>query len=277
MHRLLLSRSGVCVALMAGTCILVSVSSLAQGLPKAQPKVLTIIREHVKVGRASVHGKFEAGYPAALEKAKSPDYYLALTSMSGPSEAWYLMPQESFAAIDAGIKRDDKDPVLSAEMSRLDLADAENINAVETIRARARPELGAGAYPDVTRARFFEIGVYRVKPGREQLFEKAGKAFSAALLRVAPKASIRVYEVLAGMPLPTYLVITSMESYAEYDQRLLEGDALFKQATPEEMAQFEKWGDCVERVENNHFRVDPGSSYVPREAREKDPAFWLEK
>src|SRR6478752_7519790 len=70
--------------------------SHAQGLPTEQPKVLTIIREHVKVGRAAEHSKYEAGYPATLEKAKSPDYYLAITSLSGPSEAWYLMSQPSF-------------------------------------------------------------------------------------------------------------------------------------------------------------------------------------
>ena len=49
--------------------LLAANSGLAQGLPKEQPKVLTIIREHVKVGRAVEHSKYEAGYPAALEKA----------------------------------------------------------------------------------------------------------------------------------------------------------------------------------------------------------------
>jgi hypothetical protein len=78
--------------------------ALAQGLPKAQPKILTVIREHVKVGRSAEHSKFEAAYPAALEKAKSPDYYLAMTSLTGPSEAWYVIPNESHAAIGESMK-----------------------------------------------------------------------------------------------------------------------------------------------------------------------------
>ena len=61
--------------------------AVAQDLPKTQPKILTIYREEVKVGRAAEHAKHEAGWPAAYEKAKSPIYYLALTSMTGPQRS----------------------------------------------------------------------------------------------------------------------------------------------------------------------------------------------
>ena len=63
------------------------------GLPTSQPKLLTIVREEVKPGRAADHANHEAGWPAAFEKAMSPDYYLAMTSLTGPSEAWYVIPQ----------------------------------------------------------------------------------------------------------------------------------------------------------------------------------------
>src|SRR5215212_140583 len=89
------------------------------GLPASQPKLLTIVREHVKVGHAADHAKHEAGWPAAFEKAKSPTYYLAMTSMSGPPEAWYVVPYESHAAMSDAMKREDKDEVLSAELGRL--------------------------------------------------------------------------------------------------------------------------------------------------------------
>ena len=45
----------------------------AQGLPKTQPKLLTITREEVKIGRNEEHSKHEAGWPAAYEKAKSTE------------------------------------------------------------------------------------------------------------------------------------------------------------------------------------------------------------
>jgi hypothetical protein len=63
-----------------------------QSLPQSQPALLTIVREEIKPGRGADHAKHEAGWPAAYEKAKSPDFYLAMTSLTGPAEAWYLTP-----------------------------------------------------------------------------------------------------------------------------------------------------------------------------------------
>ena len=38
------------------------------------------MREEVKISRSAEHAKHEAGFPAAYEKGKSPDYYLAMAS-----------------------------------------------------------------------------------------------------------------------------------------------------------------------------------------------------
>ena len=75
--------------------------ALAQELPKKQPNLITIWREQVKIGQAAQHAKHEAGFVAAFEKAKSPYHYLAMTSLTGPSEAWYVTPFDSHAAIGA--------------------------------------------------------------------------------------------------------------------------------------------------------------------------------
>jgi hypothetical protein len=75
-----MKRTVLAVLASCGLVLAVREVSIAQGLPKTQPKMLTIMREEVKVGRAAEHGKHEAGWPAAFEKAKSPDYYLAMTS-----------------------------------------------------------------------------------------------------------------------------------------------------------------------------------------------------
>ena len=69
--------------------------AFAQTLPTTQPNLLQIIREEVKLGHGADHTKTEAGWPAAFEKAKSPYFYLALTSMTGTNEVWYVIPYES--------------------------------------------------------------------------------------------------------------------------------------------------------------------------------------
>src|SRR5262245_44427523 len=171
MHRTVLSTLVVC-SLTLG----VTLPALAQDLPKSQPKFITVIRESVKAGRAADHAKHEAGWPAAFEKAKSPDHYLAMTSLTGPNEAWYVIPWESHAALGETMKRENKDEALSKELERLALQDAEYITETRTIQARARNDLSVGEFPDLAKTRFFQITTMRVRLGQEQLFEEAAKA-----------------------------------------------------------------------------------------------------
>jgi hypothetical protein len=240
--------------------------------------MLTIVREEVKLGRAAEHAKIEAGWPAAFEKAKSPDYYLALISMTGPPEAWYVTPFASHAAIGEGLKRDDADPVLSAELARLSRADADVLNGVRVMQARARAELSAGAYPDLATQRFFEVTWFRVRPGHEPQFEAAAKAYGSAAKRSGANAAYRVYEIIAGAPGPTFLIFSTVVAYADFDRMTADGDKIMKGANPEEGAALQKLMlEGVINVETQRFRLDPGQSYVPRETRAQDPAFWMPK
>jgi hypothetical protein len=206
----------------------------AQPLPTSQPNLLTIVREDVKPGRAAEHARIEAGWPAAYEKAKSTTYYLALVSMTGPPEAWYVTPYDSHAVMGDTMKREDADPVLTAELTRLSRADADVLNGTRTIQAMARKELSYGAYPDLAKQRFYELTTFRVRPGHEQGFDAAAKAYGAAAKRAGATQGYRVYEVMF-------------------------------------------MADGVINIETQRFRVDPIQSYVPRETRALDPAFWMPK
>ena len=118
-------------AILALTCG-VPVVALAQnqGLPTTQPSLVTIIREEVKVGRTAEHARNEAGWPAAFGRVNSPDYYLAMTSITGMPEAWYIIPSASNAAAGEAMMRYDKDAATTAELERLSRADAELINKI---------------------------------------------------------------------------------------------------------------------------------------------------
>lgn len=250
----------------------------AQPLPTTQPNMITIVREDVKIGRDADHSRIEAGWPAAYEKAKSPDYYLALVSMTGAPEALYVTAYQSHAAIGDSMKREDADPVLTAELARLRKADADVISGVHVLQAVARKDLSYGAYPDLAKQRFFEITWFRTRPGHEQQFEAAAKAFASATKRAGTSATFRVYEVIAGMPGPTYAVFSSVASYGEFDQALMDGEKTMKAANAEEGATLQKYMlEGAASVETQRFRVDPVQSYVPKETRAQDPAFWSKK
>src|SRR3989442_1191980 len=78
-------------AILALTCGVPAVGlGQNQGLPTTQPSLVTIIREEVKVGRTAQHARNQAGWPAAFGRVNSPDYYLAITSITGMAEAGCL-------------------------------------------------------------------------------------------------------------------------------------------------------------------------------------------
>jgi hypothetical protein len=250
----------------------------AQGMQTTQPKFLHIVREQVKTGRAADHAKWEAGWPAAYAKAKNPYNYLALSSVTGPSEAWYVLGFASQAAYGESMAREDADASLRAELDRLSRGDAEFVSEITSIEALARPDLSYGAFPDLATMRFWEITTFRVKPGHDDDFAAAAKAWAAASERSAPKASWRTYEVVAGMPGPTFLVFSSYGSFADFDKAATDGEATYKGLTFEERTALQKYSsDATLSTVTNRFRLDPGMSYVPAETRQKDPAFWMPK
>ena len=250
----------------------------AQALPTTQPAYLTIVREEVKLGRGVEHTRIEAGWPAAFAKAKSPSSYLALASLTGPDEVWFTIPFASNAAVAEEFKRQDADPVLSAELARLARADAEVLTGHTVVQAVARPDLTIGAFPDVAKQRFWQITTFRVKPGHRADFEAAAKAYGVAAQRAEPKTSYRMYELIAGAPGLTFFVFSSVESYAQFDDLRAAGDKTAQGFTAEERATLQKFStEGLVSSETNRFRLDPAMSYVSRETRAQDPAFWMPK
>ena len=97
-------------------------------------------------------------------------------------------------------------------------------------------------------------------------------------MRVAPKLGFRVYEVIAGMPGPTYLIISTVEDYAQFDETTAADLASVKGMTADESAARLKFQtEGVLSTEMNRYRLDPKQSYVSKETRAKDPAFWSAK
>jgi len=262
-------------AILALTCGVTLAFAQVQGLPTTQPTLVTIIREEVKVGRTAEHARNEAGWPAAFGRANSPDYYLAMTSITGMPEAWYIIPSASNAAYGEAMMRYDKDAAMMAELERLSRADADLINSSRTIQAMARPDLSMGSFPDLTKQRFWEISVVRVRPGHEAEFDAAAKAFGSAAQRASPATRYRVYQVLAGMPTPTYILFSSVATFAEFDQMFANAMKSMQAASDSEQAALRKFStDASLSWETNRFRLDPKQSYVSRETRATDPTFW---
>jgi hypothetical protein len=245
------------------------------GLPTSQPGMLVIYQEDVKVGHRADHEKTEVGWPAAFERAKFPDYYIALVSMTGPNAAWFVQPAESNAAIGESLKREFGDATLRAELERLSRADSEHLTGQRTIHAAARKDLSHGAYPDTTKERFWEITTFRVRPGHSMAFAEAVKAYGAAVKRAGLTISYRTYEVVAGEPSPTFLVFVSAPTFAAFDAAMQHEEAMWKAATADERGVLEKvMKESVIMTVTQRFALNGPMSHVPREVRDQDSDFW---
>lgn len=96
---------------------------------------------------------------------------------------------------------------------------------------------------------------------------------------VRSSATYRAYEMIAGVPGPTtYLIMSSVATFAELDQVMADGEKTMKGFTAQEGPELQKFlAEGVINTETQRFRVDPAQSYVPRETRMQDPAFWMPK
>lgn len=261
--------------LVLSVLLLVPSGLLAQSLPTSQPPLLRVIREDVKVGHGAAHTLTEAGWPAAFAKAKSPDYYLAWMSMTN-DEVWFTIPAVSYAAMGESLARE-AEPAMAAELDRLSKADGEHVNSVRTLELRARPDLSHGGYPNMATQRFLVVTAFRMRPGSEQAFAKVAQSYAAASTRAGRKASFRVYTVEAGMPGPTFLVFSTVASFAEFDTMLADGDATMKAMSPEDAPMVREYQQGLINSETWRFRLNPKMSYVSDEVRKTDPAFWMAK
>jgi len=250
-------------------------SAVAQGMPTTQPARVSIFVERVKVGMDDDHEINEAGWPAAYGKAGSTSYYLALSSMTGPAEVWYVTPYDSYAAEGTQMKWEDGIAGLGAELSRLWRADAQFLESSEQFEAVARPDLSHGAFPDLALVRFFEITTLRIRLGHEQAFEAAAKVYMENFKRVSPNGSYRMYQVTHGMPGANYVVFSTVNDFAEYDRMMADNNAMFTSMNAKDMAILQKaTADDFQNVISNRYRVSPGMSYVAPDTKAKDPAFW---
>ena len=78
----------------------VSAQSQSDTAKSGPPAVIQIFREYVKPGKGPAHEKSEALWAAAYKKGNFKYHFLAATTMSGPSEAWFLEAFDSMGDVE---------------------------------------------------------------------------------------------------------------------------------------------------------------------------------
>lgn len=246
--------------------------------PSAPPKVLQIFREEVKPGKGPAHQKWETGWPRAFAKANWPTNSLAMTSVSGPNEAWFLTGYESFAAWGKDRESFDKNSTLKSEDDRLSQGDGEFLSGTRSLVAAYREDLSSKAALKLPTMRYFRVITYRVRPGHDSDFADAAKMIKAAYEKANVDLPWAVYQIFSGMPTPTYLVFLPMKSFDEIDSFMAHSKANQEAMGEENQKKMGKLAsDGYLTIDSNIFAFDPKMSYPSKEFIAADPEFWTPK
>jgi hypothetical protein len=138
------------------------------------PRFLLIVRERLRTGMEEAYGKNEVALAAACATLKGPHPYLALASVAGPQEVWWLnafASQEEKDQLDFAYARNEP---LMAKLRPLGKRKEGYREQLTSTMTEYRPDLSDGTMWRVAGARFFVINITRHE------HEAAGAVFESS-------------------------------------------------------------------------------------------------
>ena len=271
------------VVLLLTVCLFISGFSLAWAQEPgagAPPKVLRIYREEVKPGKAGLHEKNEAAWTRAFVKAKYPAHYLAMTTMTGPAEAWFLEGHDSLASAEQAEQFIQNNALLKAEVEQLAQRDGEYLSGARGMVAVYRPELSYRADGiKIGEYRYFHLTTVRVRPGHDNDFIEGNKIVREAHEKANVPERWAVFQVTMGMPGQTYLIFQPLKSLAEVDAFPQTHGEAFRDAIGDEGRKRLRELDNAATFsrETNLFAFSSAMSYLSKEITSAAPDFWTPK
>lgn len=252
----------------------------AQDATPTPPKVIQLVREYLKTGKApSAHDRSEAGYVSLSARAKLQGHYVGLNSMSGKPRALYLYQYPSMDAMEQDSKLIEKNPALSAEFDRLVASDGELLDSMDEAILTYDEELSYHPHPDLSKARYYELNVFHVRPGHSREWHQVVKMYQDACEKAAPGAHWGMYDVAYGGEGGTFVSLSHRSSLKEVDEIMAVSNKIFEAMGGEEgMQKFEElFGQAVDSMRTELFSINPKQSYAEESWIKADPDFWKPK
>jgi len=267
-----------CKSLLSSLVFLAVPALLAQTGPMPPPPLMLFVREEVKPGHAAGHAATESAWTRALTKGKSADHYLGMSSLTGPSEAWFIMGYTSYADWEAKQSEFDKNPAMKAEVDKVSQQDGDHLNGTRTLLGTWRKDLSYGPPVEIGKMRYMRIRTFRIKQGQNKAFEEGVKLAMAGYEKSGYRASFAFYEIAAGTGSPTFIVLRPLKSLGELDA-LAASDKAFQEALGEDgrKTMQKVFADTVNAVENQLFAFSPKLSFPGPDTIASDPGFWTVK
>ena len=248
--------------------------------PVDPPTLLVIYREEVRPGKGAAHAANEQAWAAAFTKGQAPVQWLAMTTVFGPSEAWFLSGHDSYAAFQKSEDAMEASAALTAEQDKFSAQDGELLNRTSTIVARYRPALSYQPKVAIPQMRYVRVEIVQVKPGHGGDFAEAWQAVVAAHAKAKMNEHWAVYAVESGMPTGTFLFLYPHKSLGDLDSAQgSHGANEYRDAVGESgrAKQAQMTRDGVAMQQTLLFALRPRMSLLSKEFIDQDPAFWTPK
>ena len=268
----------VCAGLFAS---LPAVPAAAQetAAPNTPSPLLVIYREEVKPGRGAAHAANESAWAQGFAKAGVPQHWLGMTSMAGPTEAWFFSGYASYADFQKAEDAVEDSPSMQALADKFSAQETDILQRTTSIIAGYRPALSYQANVSLPAMRFMQVDVVRVKAGHDCEF----RAFWRAMVEAHTKAKMdehwAVYESEAGAEdLTFYFMYPSATLAAGDASGPMHAADGFRTAVGEAGREQSRavHREAVETSRSYIFRLRPSMSTLPKEWSSADP-FWAVK
>ena len=265
------------LAMMSAALVLPTVAT-AQDMT-GPPKVLQVGREVVKQGKGIAHTKWETAWSRALEAAKYPVPFLAMSAMTGVNEVWFLFGYSSLADMQKANDGINANAAFTAISEKYVPGESDLLQDGRGMILTLREDLSYSNGAKTSAFRFFSVTRTLVRPGHAAEFVEARTAIKAAHEKAKLPDSYAIYQAGNGMPAGTFFLFAGRKSLSVVD------DAAKVHADPAYTAALGP--DWTKRnaalvaayetsAETNLFAFEQGMSSVPKEWIAEDP-YWKPK
>jgi hypothetical protein len=245
----------------------------------APPQILLLVHQEFHSGKAAERHKLEVAISRACKQLDVPNSWIDLESISGPPEALFFDPFDSFEQLDTAFVEWRRIFATHTEIARMQGEMQALVSGERTIIAVRRDDLGFRPLSiDFSKARFIRVLEVRLNPGHESEFVEAFRVLGHAYESIKADTPWVVYQVSVGMPSPTFLVFLPMRALRQNDD-LLDWRRSLREAEGEgasdRLEQIAR--EAYLKTESNLYFVSPETSHVSTDFAAGDPQFWSPK
>ena len=234
----------------------------------------------IAVGKEASYANVVAQFRDTANSTAPDLYWIAGEPITGDSDhVTYVSFYDSMASVEKGDDAFAKVvQAFAAKNPSLISQAGDVLKGVHYILAEYNKELSyrPDAVP-MAETKWWWTTAYELKPGCEDGFAENAKSFSEMAKRANWDIHWIAYNVRAGAPEPTILLVSPMRSLAESDQEppAAAREALASAPMRQMLQQFDK--GCTLRHEESYTRVDPGLSRPAQSVVAANPDFWTPK